>query len=160
MKIHKEVRILIENRMLDKPDITIDEVVYLLKSYAERPDLKLLEEREFRGTARRLLASFRDAEGTREVFCSGRQAAHLCGGGALRGLGVAEPSAQAIDQEAEGHQEGREEGCQAAHHGGRANQHGRATSWGRHIGEVGAAPLGVDGMGTGLRDEGYNILQI
>lgn len=70
MKVHKEVRTLIENRILDKPDITIDEVVNLLKSYAERPDLKLLEERELRSTARRILASFRDGEGMREVFAA------------------------------------------------------------------------------------------
>ena len=64
----KRIRQTIEDVLKLRPEITSDEVVEIVKIYAEKPDPVKLEEQYYRRVANRILSSFRDDEKVRNCF--------------------------------------------------------------------------------------------
>ena len=70
MRIDKIVREMIREKIMDQPSIQVEDVMELIRVFAGKPDVDKLREQEFRRTAHRLLSSFRDASGAREVVAA------------------------------------------------------------------------------------------
>ena len=68
MKLNMEIRELVSQRIADNPEIQLEEIMRLLRTFAEKPDTAVLLEREYRMTARRILNTIRDTDGVREVY--------------------------------------------------------------------------------------------
>jgi len=68
MALDKRIKERINSIMEDKPHITIDELMALVKEYAPMPDTEKLINQEYRRMAQRLMASYKDDKGVRDCF--------------------------------------------------------------------------------------------
>lgn len=66
--MNKKVREAILNIMADTPNINKEEVIELVKTYDDTVDIERLIDREYKAKATRLMATFRDEHGVRDVF--------------------------------------------------------------------------------------------
>lgn len=64
----KRIKEAIKDVLRERPGISTEEAVEIVKIYAEKPDPVKLEEQYYRRQANRILASFRDDSNVRECF--------------------------------------------------------------------------------------------
>lgn len=64
----KRIKEAIKDVLRQRPGISTEEAVEIVKIYAEKPDPVKLEEQYYRRQANRILASFRDDSNVRECF--------------------------------------------------------------------------------------------
>lgn len=64
----KRIREAIKDVLRQRPGISTDEAVEIVKIYAEKPDPVKLEEQYYRKQANSILASFRDERNVRDCF--------------------------------------------------------------------------------------------
>ena len=64
----KRIKESIQDVLRQRPGISTEEAVEIVKIYAEKPDPAKLEEQYYRRLANRILASFRDDSNVRECF--------------------------------------------------------------------------------------------
>lgn len=64
----KRIKQAIEDVLKQRPNITTDEAVEIVKTYAEKPDPVKLEEQYYRRVANQILSSFRDDDRVRDCF--------------------------------------------------------------------------------------------
>ena len=68
MALDKRIKEKINSIMDDRPHITMDELMMLVKEYAPMPDTEKLINQEYRRMAQRLMASYKDEKGVRDCF--------------------------------------------------------------------------------------------
>ena len=68
MALDKRIKERINSIMDDRPHITMDELMMLVKEYAPIPDTEKLINQEYRRMAQRLMASYKDEKGVRDCF--------------------------------------------------------------------------------------------
>jgi hypothetical protein len=68
MALDKRIKEKINSIMEDKPNITVDELMGIVKEYAPKPDTQKLVNQEYKRIAQRLMASYRDESGVRNYF--------------------------------------------------------------------------------------------
>lgn len=68
MALDKRIKEKINEIMDNRPNITVDELMEIVKKYAPKPDIDKLIEQEYRRMSQRLMASYRDEKGVRECF--------------------------------------------------------------------------------------------
>ncbi|MCT8978275.1 hypothetical protein N4T77_16935 [Clostridium sp. CX1] len=68
MALDKRIKEKINSLMEDTPNITVDELVNIVKEYAPKPDVQKLIEQEYRRMAQRIIASYKDENGVRDCF--------------------------------------------------------------------------------------------
>lgn len=68
MALDKRIKERISSIMEDRPHITMDELMVLVKEYAPIPDTEKLINQEYRRMAQRLMASYKDEKGVRDCF--------------------------------------------------------------------------------------------
>ena len=68
MALDKRIKEKINSIMDDRPHITMDELMMLVKEYAPKPDTEKLINQEYRRIAQRLMASYKDDKGVRDCF--------------------------------------------------------------------------------------------
>ncbi|WP_027633082.1 hypothetical protein [Clostridium hydrogeniformans] len=68
MAMDKRIKGKINSIMEDKPNITVDELIEIVKKYIAKPDTNKLIQQEYRRITQRLMASYRDEQGVRECF--------------------------------------------------------------------------------------------
>lgn len=66
--MNKKVKEAILDIMADAPNISKDEVIELIKTYDDVLDIQALVNKEYKAKATRLMATFRDDKGVRDVF--------------------------------------------------------------------------------------------
>ncbi|ARC85668.1 hypothetical protein U732_1092 [Clostridium argentinense CDC 2741] len=68
MALDKRIKEKINEIMNNRPNITVDELMEIVKEYAPKPDTEKLIKQEYRRMAQRIIASYRDEKGVRECF--------------------------------------------------------------------------------------------
>ncbi|WP_291563624.1 MULTISPECIES: hypothetical protein [unclassified Clostridium] len=68
MALDKRIKEKINEIMDNRPNITVDELMEIVKEYAPKPDIEKLIKQEYRRMAQRIIASYRDEKGVRECF--------------------------------------------------------------------------------------------
>lgn len=68
MALDKRIKEKINSLMEETPNITVDELIGIVKEYAPKPDTQKLLDQEYKRIAQRLMASYRDDMGLRECF--------------------------------------------------------------------------------------------
>jgi hypothetical protein len=68
MALDKRIKEKINSIMDDRPHITMEELMMLVKEYAPMPDTEKLINQEYRRMAQRLMASYKDDKGVRDCF--------------------------------------------------------------------------------------------
>lgn len=68
MALDKRIKEKINEIMENRPNITVDELMEIVKQYAPKPDTDKLIQQEYRRMTQRLMASYRDEKGVRECF--------------------------------------------------------------------------------------------
>lgn len=68
MALDKRIKEKINEIMDNRPNITVDELMEIVKQYAPKPDTDKLIQQEYRRMTQRLMASYRDEKGVRECF--------------------------------------------------------------------------------------------
>ena len=68
MALDKRIKERINSIMDDRPHITMDELMVLVREYAPIPDTEKLINQEYRRMAQRLMASYKDEKGVRDCF--------------------------------------------------------------------------------------------
>ena len=68
MALDKRIKERISSIMEERPHITMDELMALVKEYAPMPDTEKLINQEYRRMAQRLMASYKDDKGVRDYF--------------------------------------------------------------------------------------------
>ena len=68
MALDKRIKERINSIMDDRPHITMDELMMLVKEYAPIPATEKLINQEYRRMAQRLMASYKDEKGVRDCF--------------------------------------------------------------------------------------------
>jgi len=68
MALDKRIKERISSIMEERPHITMDELMALVKEYAPMPDTEKLINQEYRRMAQRLMASYKDDKGVRDCF--------------------------------------------------------------------------------------------
>lgn len=66
--LDKRIKERISLIMDDRPHITMDELMVLVREYAPIPDTEKLINQEYRRMAQRLMASYKDEKGVRDCF--------------------------------------------------------------------------------------------
>lgn len=66
--MNRKIREAILDIMADNPNIGKEEVIELIKSYEGSIDIKKLVEKEYKAKASRLMTTFRDERGVRDIF--------------------------------------------------------------------------------------------
>ena len=66
--LDKRIKERINSIMDDRPHITMDELMVLVREYAPIPDTEKLINQEYRRMAQRLMASYKDEKGVRDCF--------------------------------------------------------------------------------------------
>ena len=66
--MNRKIREAILDIMAETPNISKAEVIELLKSYEGSIDIKKLVEKEYKAKASRLMTTFRDERGVRDIF--------------------------------------------------------------------------------------------
>lgn len=68
MALDKRIKEKINEIMDNRPNITVEELMEIVKQYAPKPDIDKLINQEYRRMTQRLMASYRDEKGVRECF--------------------------------------------------------------------------------------------
>jgi hypothetical protein len=68
MALDKRIKEKINSIMQDAPNITVDELIEIVKEYAPKPDVEKLMNQEYRRIAQRIISSYRDEQGIRDCF--------------------------------------------------------------------------------------------
>ncbi len=68
MALDKRIKEKINSIMQDTPNITVDELIEIVKEYAPKPDTQKLVNQEYRRIVQRLMASYKDESGVRNYF--------------------------------------------------------------------------------------------
>jgi hypothetical protein len=66
--MNRKIREAILDIMAETPNISKEEVIELIKSYEGSIDIKKLVEKEYKAKASRLMTTFRDERGVRDIF--------------------------------------------------------------------------------------------
>lgn len=66
--MNRKIREAILDIMAETPNISKEEVIELIKSYEGSIDIKKLVEKEYKAKASRLMTTFRDERGIRDIF--------------------------------------------------------------------------------------------
>ena len=74
-RLDPRIKATILRKFSENPDIPGDEAVRIVRQYAPMPDIKKLEDQHFKRLTNRIMGSFKDKQGIRDVF-------------ALKGAGV------------------------------------------------------------------------
>ncbi len=70
MAMNRQIREAIINAIKEEQAVTVDEVVEIVKTYEEMPDVKNLVEQHYKKVARRLLSTIKDDYGVRDFFAA------------------------------------------------------------------------------------------
>lgn len=68
MALDKRIKEKINSIIADNPSISMDELIGIVREYAPKPDVRKLEDQEYRRIAQRLMASYKDESGVRDYF--------------------------------------------------------------------------------------------
>ena len=70
MAMNRKIREAIINAIKEQKAVTIDEVVEIVRTYDEMPDVKKLMEQHYKTVARRLISAIKDDYGIRDFFAA------------------------------------------------------------------------------------------
>ena len=68
MALDKRIKEKINSIMEETPNITVDELMQIVKEYAPKPDISKLINQEYKRIAQRIISSYKDEHGVRECF--------------------------------------------------------------------------------------------
>lgn len=70
MAMNRQIREAIINAIKEEQAVTVDEVVEIVKTYDEMPDIQKLVEQHYKNVARRILSAIKDDYGVRDFFAA------------------------------------------------------------------------------------------
>lgn len=70
MAMNRKIREAIINTIKEQKAVTIDEVVEIVRTYDEMPDVKKLVEQHYKTVARRIVSAIKDDYGIRDFFAA------------------------------------------------------------------------------------------
>ena len=70
MAMNRKIREAIINAIREEKAVTVDEVVEIVKTYDEMPDIQKLVEQHYKNVARRILSAIKDDYGVRDFFAA------------------------------------------------------------------------------------------